>query len=814
MNFRTALLSTILAATLVACSPVSDSASQNNVVKERIRKSAATVKALTFDASFNPKVEDLLAKMSLDEKLAQITCIWFDKAKALNSDGSFSPEKMKTEFPHGVGCWARPQDTFGMEEQSGERDPNDSSVVRKLSARTPSETVELNNAIQKWHIEETRLGIPTLFHEEGLHGFQGRYATSFPQSIALAATFDPELVEDAFEIVAREIRVRGAHHVLSPVVDIALDPRWGRIEETFGEDPYLVSRMGVAAVKGFQGDGFPIADDRVLTTLKHMTGHGQPEGGMNVGPSQLSERVLRETFFPPFEAAVKEANAASVMASYNEIDGIPSHANPWLLNDVLRGEWGFDGVVVADYFAINELERRHHIVDNISDAGALSIMSGVDLELPDGIAFYELKAKIEAGEFDIKYVDRAVRRVLEMKFRGNVFHTPYSDGAKADAITGNQEARDLALLAAKKAAVLVKNDGILPLSTDKYKRIAVIGPNADVTILGGYSDEPRQMVSILDGLKTKLKGKVDIVHSQGVKLTDNRSWWDDDVNLANRDDNLSSIYSAVATAKTVDLVILAIGGDESTSREAWNEQHMGDRNDITLIGEQKELIDAIAATGKPMVGVIISGRPLALTNVQDQFGAILYGWILGQETGTAVADLLYGDANPSGKMPVTVPRSVGQIPAFYNHKPTARRGYAFEDVSPLYPFGYGLSYTSFEISEPTLSAQVIGITGTSNVSVTVTNTGDVAGGEVVQMYLRDKVSSVTRPVKELKGFKRVALAAGESKIVTLPITTEAMQFYNRDMIRVVEPGEFDIMVGNSSDNVKTVTLTVTKNKEK
>jgi len=582
MKYRHLLLASVFSLALAGCS-----ASNGGDSAPKMSNSSQAVKALTFDASSDTRVEELLAKMTIDEKLAQITCVWFDKVKALNSDGSFNPEKMKEAFPHGVGCWARPQDTFGMEEQAEDRDPNDSSVVRRMSARTPSQTVELNNAIQKWHVEETRLGIPTLFHEEGLHGFQGRYATSFPQSIALAATFDPDMAEDIFSIVAREIRVRGAHHVLSPVVDIAVDPRWGRIEETYGEDPYLVSRMGVAAVKGFQGDSFPIADDKVLATLKHMTGHGQPEGGMNVGPSQISERVLREKFFPPFEAAVKEANVASVMASYNEIDGIPSHANPWLLNDMLRGEWGFEGVVVADYFAINELQRRHSIVNDIGEAGALSLMSGVDLELPDGVAFYELKDKIEAGEFDVKYVDRAVRRVLEMKLRGNVFETPYADGAKADEITGNQEARDLALESAKKAAVLVKNDGILPLSTEGYKRIAVIGPNADITVLGGYSDEPRQTISILDGLKAKLEGQVDILHSQGVTLTDNRSWWDDEVNLIDRDVNMSSIFKAVSVAKQADLVILAIGGDESTSREAWNESHMGDRNDITLIRAHK-----------------------------------------------------------------------------------------------------------------------------------------------------------------------------------------------------------------------------------
>lgn len=755
------------------------------------------------------RVNDLLAKMTLDEKLAQISCIWFDKKKVIEKDGSFNPVKMKKEFPNGIGCFARPQDTQGMEEEVERSGLNDSTVVRSLNGRTPSNTAKLINSIQKWQIEDTRLGIPILFHEEGLHGFQGYQATSFPQSIALAATFDPDLVEQVYSVTAREIRVRGAHHVLSPVVDVAVDPRWGRIEETFGEDPYLVSRMGVAAVRGFQGDSFPIADDKVVATLKHMTGHGAPESGMNVGPAHVSERELYERYFPPFEAAVKEAHAASVMASYNEINGIPSHANGWLLNDVLRGEWGFDGAVVADYFAINELSGRHHIVETIGEAGAVSLRSGVDLELPDGVAFYALKDKIEAGEFDEALVDQAVRRVLEMKERANLFATPYADPEAADALTGNQEARELAEKAAREAPVLLKNkDNILPLDRADYNTIAVIGPNAAITVLGGYSDEPRQTVSILDGIKTKVGDTNNIISAQGVTLTDNRSWWDDEVSLTDPEQNRADIQKAVSVAQGADLVILAIGGDESTSREAWSETHMGDRDDITLIGQQKELVDALAETGKPIVSVVISGRPLSLANVQDNLDAILYGWILGQETGTAVADLLFGDANPSGKMPVSVPRTVGQIPAYYNHKPTARRGYAFDEASPLYVFGEGMSYTTFEISEPTLTAGSITTDGETNVSVNVTNSGDRAGDEIVQMYIRDKVSSVTRPVKELKGFKRVSLSPGESKTVSFPITKEALQFYNRDMIRVVEPGEFDIMVGNSSQNVKTTTLTV------
>lgn len=815
-KYKTSCASVLLALSLMGCAPSSPSLSSSSSVPAGARYDMDRETAAMRTSPSTDRVEALIADMSLDEKLAQISCLWFGKADIYDTDGNFDPAKMAEKFPHGVGCFARPQDTIGMEgagDDEEARDVNDATVVRRMSARTPAQTVALVNEIQRWMIEETRLGIPTLFHEEGLHGFQGRGATSFPQSIALAATFDPDMAEDIFSVVAREIRVRGVHHVLSPVVDIAVDPRWGRIEETYGEDPYLVSRMGVAAVKGFQGtdggeDDFPIADDKVLSTLKHMTGHGQPEAGMNIGPSQISERVLREKFFPPFEAAIDEANAASVMASYNEIDGVPSHANGWLLNDVLRREWGFTGAVVADYFAINELNVRHSIVDSIAAAGELSLKSGVDLELPDGVAFYALKDSVEAGDLDVPYIDEAVRRVLMMKERGNVFDTPYADGEAAEALTGNEEARELAREAARKAAVLVKNDGILPLSEADYQTIAVIGPNSDVTVLGGYSDEPKQTVSILDGLNERLTGSVEILHERGVELTDNRSWWDDEVNITDRVTNLRGIERAVAVAKRADLIILAIGGDESTSREAWSETHMGDRHDITLIGEQTELVQALSALGKPMVGVVISGRPLTLEPVEDSMNAILYGWILGQETGTAVADLLFGDAVPSGKMPVTIPRNVGQIPAFYNHKPTARRGYAFSDSSPLYPFGHGLSYTSFEIGEPVLAASEIENGGSTTVSVDVTNTGEFEADEVVQMYIRDRISSVTRPVKELKGFERVTVAPGETVTVTLPIEMDHLQFFNRNMQRVVEAGEFEIMVGNSSVATQSTVLTV------
>jgi len=365
------------------------------------------------------------------------------------------------------------------------------------------------------------------------------------------------------------------------------------------------------------------------------------------------------------------------------------------------------------------------------------------------------------------------------------------------------------LEAAHKAAVLVKNqNNTLPINPASLQRVAIIGPNSDITVLGGYSDEPRQTVSILEGLSTEIGDAVDIVHAKGVKLTNNRSWWDDEITLANSERNRDMIADAITTARGADLIVLAIGGDESTSREAWSETHLGDRDDITLIGEQTELIEALAALDIPMVGVVISGRPLALADVESHFDAILYGWLLGQETGTAVADLLVGHVSPSGKMPVSVPRNVGQIPVFYNHKPTARRGYAFAETEPLYPFGFGLSYAQFEISEPELKAAVIQADESTAVSVEVSNTGSMQADEIVQMYIRDKISSVTRPVLELKGFERVSLAPGETKTVTLAITPQSLQFYNRDMQRVVEPGEFDILVGASSQSHKAVTLRV------
>lgn len=751
------------------------------------------------NAPVDARVDDLLSRMTLEEKVQQITTVWRQKREIFDEQYNFSPERLTALYPIGIGHMARPSDRQG------------SASLGLPPSRTARETIDLVNAVQRFHIEQTRLGIPVLFHEEALHGHSARDATSFPQSIALASTWDPELVERIFTIVGREVRARGVHMVLAPVVDVTRDPRWGRIEETYGEDPFLVGEIGIAAINGFQGPALPLADGRVFATLKHMTGHGQPESGTNIGPAQYAERTLRENFFPPFEAAVTRTNIMSVMASYNEIDGVPSHANPWLLNDILRGEWGFDGVVVSDYFAIEELQRVHHVAEDFSSAAVRALRSGVDLDLPNGDSFATLTESVRAGRVSEAEVDVAVRRMLKLKFLSGMFEAPYADADYADSIIDNDEARALAEEAARKSIVLLKNDGALPLDAGALRTLAVIGPNANVTRLGGYSNVPRRTINVLEGIQARLGEGVRVVHHEGVRLTNPvpSDWGSDDITQAPREENLRLIREAARAARRADAIVLVIGGSSAESREAWSLNHLGDRASIELLGEQEELAEAMFNLGKPVIVVLINGRPQSISeNIRARAHAIVEGWYLGQEAGTAMAQVLFGDANPGGKLPVTIARHAGQLPHFYNSKPSARRGYLFEDHDPLYPFGFGLSYTSFEISLPRLSADTIAIDAAVDVSVDVRNTGARAGDEVVQIYVRDLVSSVTRPLKELKAFKRVTLQPGETTTVTLRLDSTAFRFWDADMARVVEPGQFEIMAGPNSVDLQKVTLTV------
>ncbi len=745
------------------------------------------------------RVKDLLSRMTLEDKAAQMVCVWQKKAETLvDAEGNFDLRKAKGAFGHGhgVGQVGRPSDAGKGKNARG--------------------MAELTNAIQKFFIENSRLGIPVIFHEECLHGHAAIDATSFCQPIGLGATFDPELVESLFTMTALEARVRGTHQALTPVLDVAREPRWGRVEETYGEDPYLVSRMGIAVVRGFQGDRTFRDKTRVMATLKHFAGHGQPESGTNCAPVNISERVLREVFFYPFASAIKEAGAISVMASYHEIDGLPSHANRWLLRDVLRREWGFEGFVVSDYYAITELNYRpevrgHAVAKDRKEACALAVAAGVNIELPEPDCYTHLCELVRKKALKESQLDELVAPVLLWKFRMGLFDDPYVDPDQAERVVGCEAHRELALRAARETITLLKNDGgLAPLDPRKLKSIAVIGPNAHRVLLGGYSSVPRYNVTVLEGIREKVGKQAEVLYSEGCKITLEGSWNADRVMPSDPEEDRRQIAEAVQVARQADVVVLALGGNELTSREAWSFSHLGDRASLNLIGRQEDLVNAIAATGKPIVAFLFNGRPLAIQPLERSVPVIFECWYLGQETGRAVADVLFGDFNPGGKLPITIPRSAGHLPAFYNYKPMARRGYLFDDISPLYAFGYGLSYTLFEIRRVRLAKKSIPRDGTTRAMADVTNTGARAGSEVVQMYIRDRFSSVTRPVKELKGFRRVFVGPGETRTVEFAITPELLAFYDVRMKRVVEPGEFEIMVGNSSrdTDLETVILTV------
>ncbi|HJX35086.1 MAG TPA: glycoside hydrolase family 3 protein, partial [Desulfatiglandales bacterium] len=523
------------------------------------------------------RVADLLSRMTLEEKVAQLTSTMemptFDSGAQksfVDKEGRFLPEGAAEMFRHGMGQISRP----GM-------------------MRGPRETAEFTNTIQKWMIENTRLGIPVMFHEEALHGLATRGATSFPQAIALASTWDCELVHEVFTATALETRSRGVHQVLSPVLDLARDPRWGRTEETYGEDPYLAARMGVAAVTGFQGSAPPVDKAHVIATGKHFAVHGQPENGTNVGPANYSERIIREQFLLPFEAAVKEAKLQSIMASYNEIDGIPSHANRALLEGILRREWGFAGHIVSDYFGIRELKEKHSVAVSYEECARQAIEAGVDLELPYAEVYPLLLEQVKRGKVPEAILDAAVARVLRSKFITGLFDDPYADPDLAEEVSNRREHRDLALRAAREAIILLKNEGgLLPLDKDKYKKIAVIGPNAEEVHLGNYSGFPGRGVSILQGIKDRV-GAENVLFAEGCRITENRPapFSNEEIRFGDPELNAERIKEAVSTAKKADVIILALGGNELTSRESWT-GHLGDRDSLDLPGSQDDLVRA------------------------------------------------------------------------------------------------------------------------------------------------------------------------------------------------------------------------------
>jgi beta-glucosidase len=779
-------LATILAVSLAVPVPVS---SQSDALLYKDARQPLEV-----------RVSDLLGRMTLEEKVAQLQALWIQKSKIYDDAGTFSAEKAKAVMPHGLGQIARPSESTGP------------GPLGPPTTREPRQHAEFVNAVQKYALS-TRLGIPVMFHEEALHGLAAPKGTHFPIPIGLGATFDPALVERIMAIAAKEARARGCQQVLSPVLDLARDPRWGRTEETYGEDPYHVTQLGLAAIRGYQGPGLPLAADKVFATAKHFAAHGPHEGGINTAPTSYGERYLREEILAPFEAAIKQAKPYAVMPSYNEIDGVPAHQNKWLLDTLLRGEWGFDGVVTSDYFAIVQLKDRHLTAVDAAEAARRSLLAGVDLELPDPDTFPTIVEQVKDGRIPLSAVDTAVARMLRAKFLAGLFENPYVDVEKVDAQTNTPEHQAVALEAARKAIVLVKNEkGVLPLDRKKVRTLAVIGPNAKGVHLGGYSRDPGRGIDVLDGITKAAGSGVRVLHAEGVRLTEEpygvTNWWRDKVTLADPAQNPARIREAVSVAKQADAVVLVIGTNEALSREAWGDEHLGDATDLDLPGQQQELVDAVRATGKPVVVLLLNGRPLSVTKVAETVPAILEGFYLGQEGGTAVGEVLFGDVNPGGRLPITFPRSVGQLPVWYGRKPTSFRDYIDSTRQPLWSFGHGLSYTTFTYSGLAVTPGQIGPAGGATVKVSVKNTGPVAGDEVVQLYVHDLVASVTRPRRALKGFQRVTLKPGESREVSFALTPAELSFIGEDMKRVVEPGTFEVFVGGRPDALTSAKLEV------
>jgi len=731
------------------------------------------------------RVADLLKRMTIEERVDQLA--------------GGRRRMMTTTDPEGQRIFGKFREVFKVESQI-----------------SPHDAAELRNDAQKYLLEKTRLGIPAIFQGEALHGYMAYGSTSFPQVLGLASTWDPALVEQVFTAASDEMASTGTNQAFTPVLDLARDPRWGRTEETYGEDPYLVSRMAVAAVNGLQGTSWEI-DRRhhVIATAKHFAVHGQPEGGTNTAPGNYSERVIRESFLVPFQAAVEEAHAGSIMASYNEIDGIPSHVNQWLLDRVLRQEWGFQGYVTSDGNGLQMLVETHHVAADKAEAARKALAAGVDYDLSDGTVYATLTDQVKQGIVPEAELDRAVSRVLATKFRLGLFENPYVDADYAAKTVNSPAHKALALKAAEEAIVLLKNDGnLLPLDPKKVKTVAIIGPNAADVHLGGYSRDPGpgNQISILDGIKKRVEPGVKVLYSEGCKITSGKqgwsAWYENKVEIPDAKSQEASIRAAADVARKSDVAIVVVGENESTNREAWSEEHLGDRDSLDLIGAQEQLVEAVVATGKSVIVLLINGRPLSINYIKEHVPAILEGWYLGEQGGTAAANVIFGDVNPGGKLPITFPKSVGQLPDFYSYKPSRNRSYLQDGRKPLFPFGYGLSYTTFKFENVRVEPQTILPGGTTKVFAEVTNTGSREGDEVAQMYIHQRVASVTRPVMELRGFKRVTLKPEEKTTVEFELTPAALSMLNEDMHRVVEPDTFDVMVGPSSVETTTVPLQV------
>lgn len=742
------------------------------------------------------RVEALLAEMTVAEKAAQLWGIW--AIALLDEQRRFVPERKPELLQHGVG------------------------QISRLGANSlvpPQQVAVLANQIQRYLIETTRLGIPAMIHEESCAGILTRGATTFPQSIGQAATWQPELIEEMTTVIREQLRAIGAHHALAPVLDVARDPRWGRMEETFGEDPFLVSAMGTAYVRGLQGSSLRTG---IAATAKHFVGYAASEGGMNWAPAHIPPRELHEIYVTPFKAVIQEANIATIMNAYHEMDGIPCGCSHELLVELLRYKLGFKGLIVSDYFTIAQFADYHHLTDDRVEAARLAIEAGMDIELPTPDGYGEpLVRGIETGRIDIALVDACVRRVLTAKFEWGLFDQPYVDEGRVVEVFARPASVDLSRRIAQQSIVLLKNDGLLPLAKTT-RRIAVIGPSADNARLmqGDYhypshmenmfdpnvspdSPTPAQQntirwedhmppsVTVLQAIRERVAAETEVVYAQGCDILS---------------EDTSGFAQAVEAARSADVAVVVVG-DKSGLAPGCTTGESIDRATLDLPGVQQQLVEAIHATGTPAVVVLMNGRAFTLEWIDQHIPAVLCAWLPAEQGGAAVADVLFGDVNPGGKLPVSFPRHVGQVPVFYNHKPSGGRShwhgrYVEMSTTPLYPFGHGLSYTHFEYDSLHITPTQAAAQDVVEISFTLTNCGDITGEEVVQLYVSDPIASVTRPVKALKGFKRIRLEPHERRTVTFALDVRHLAFHNRAMCYQVEPGTIQIAVGSSSADVR------------
>ncbi len=742
---------------------------------------------------FQKHAKALVSQMTLDEKLAQIGSYWIYE---LQTQGELDWEKIALKLKVGIGQISRPAGA---------------------STFSPVEAAQFNNRVQKFLLEKTRLGIPAILHEECCLGPLVLGGSIFPQMIGLASTFQPELAKRMAEETRRQLMAIGARQGLGPVLDLGVDPRWGRIEETFGEDPTLVSQFGVAYIQGLQSDDLATG---VIATAKHFIGHSLSRGGLNCAPVQIGLREIYETYLAPFQAVIRDARIASVMNSYPEIDGDVVAASPRFLTQILRKELGFSGLIVSDYEAVRMLHDFHFIADSLEKAAVLALKAGIEVELPTETCYSEpLRAALESGEISLETVDKAVQSHLEKKLELGLFENPYVDEGIVPEIFDTDDQRALAHEIALGSMVLLKNTGVLPL--DKAMgTLAVIGPNADAgrNQIGDYSyvamcnlqvyqipqnqfftDEKIaaskqyeiKVPSVLDGIRSTLPENSQVLYAKGCE---------------NSGGDITGIPEAVAAADAADAVVLVLGDISGLTPECTTGETRDCAN-LRLPGQQERLAEAVLATGKPVIVVLVNGRPYAISDLVDKADAILEAWLPGEEGGKAVAEVLFGEANPGGKLPVTFPRSAGQLPMVYNAKPSGKSSNWYGDyvdgpVTPLFPFGHGLSYTSFEYSNLSIHSEKATLGEQVTISVNVKNSGAVSGDEVVQLYTYQKYTSIPRPVRELRGYRRVSLEPGETCTLSFLLPVNQLAFYNRDLSLVLERGVVEVMIGSSSEDIR------------